>query len=229
MCSVSWSRGGGRLVVVMNRDERRDRPAARPPRRWPGAAGGFVAPVDAAAGGTWIAARRDGLVVALLNHHPARRAAAGGAAVPPRISRGGVVTALVAEAGVPDAARLRGLGLTGFAPFRLFAIGPRTPPRVFTWDGDRLVSRRLDPRCGFLTSSSWSPASVLPARHARFRAFRRAHPWPTRAHLSALHADTTAARGTAWAICMARDDARTVSTTSVEVRPRGVSMRYLSR
>jgi hypothetical protein len=227
MCSVSWIRGGGRLVVLMNRDERRDRPAARPPRRWPGAAGGFVAPVDAAAGGTWIAARRDGLVLALLNHHPPRPAA--DAAGPSRVSRGRLVTALAAESGVPDASRVRALGLDGFAPFRLFAVGPRTPPRVFTWDGVRLVHRRLEPRCGFLTSSSWSPASVLPARHARFRAFRRAHPRPTRADLAALHADPTAARGTAWAICMARDDARTVSTTTVDVGPDGVSMRYQPR
>ena len=36
-----------------------------------------------------------------------------------------------------------------------------------------LSARRLDPRLGFLTSSSWNPRAVIPARHARFRAFAR--------------------------------------------------------
>ena len=76
MCSVSWSRARGGLIVVMNRDERRDRAAACRPRRWPGdgESGGFTAPVDGDAGGTWIAVRETGVVLALLNHQPARPA-----------------------------------------------------------------------------------------------------------------------------------------------------------
>ena len=57
--------GGYPLVVGMNRDERRDRPAAawsiieERPR--------IVAPRDARAGGTWIGVNESGLVVALSN------------------------------------------------------------------------------------------------------------------------------------------------------------------
>ena len=90
-------------------------------------------------------------------------------------------------------------------------------------------ARRLDPRLGFLTSSSWNPRAVIPARHARFRAFARRHPRPTRADLTAFHAQADDPRGTPWAICMARDDARTVSTTVVDVGPSGVAMRYRAR
>src|SRR5215211_3449728 len=150
MCSVSWVRRRGSLVVVMNRDERRDRAPARPPRRWRGVGGGFTAPVDGDAGGTWIAARDSGVVVALLNHQ-----ASSGTAPPAgvaRISRGVLVRTLAGEEGVPDAARLRAQGLASFAPFRLFVIGPRLAPRVFTWSGMALSSRPLDPRVGFLTS-----------------------------------------------------------------------------
>ena len=224
MCSVSWSRSRGSLIVVMNRDERRDRAAARPPRRWPGDAGGsgFTAPVDGDAGGTWIAVRDSGVVVALLNHYSAAVAA-------PRTSRGRLVTALAAAPGIPDAARLRAAGLAAFAPFRLFVAGPWTPPRAFTWNGVSLTARRLDPRRGFLTSSSWNPRAVVAARQASFRRFARDHPQPTRADLLAFHACADDPRGTPWAICMAREDARTVSTTVVEAGPAGVSMRYQAR
>ena len=212
----------------MNRDERRDRVPAKRPRRWAGEAGGFTAPVDPDGGGTWIAGRADGLVLALLNHQPGR-----GVRLPPadrRISRGRLVTLLAAEAGVPGAVRLRAEGLDAFAPFRLFVAAPDVAPRVYTWNGARLIARRLDPRLGFLTSSSWNPSRVIPARHAAFRGFLRAHPRPTRADLEGLHAQATAPRGTPWAICMARDDARTVSTTVVEVAPGGaVRMTYAAR
>jgi hypothetical protein len=224
MCSVSWVRRRGTLVVVMNRDERRDRAPARPPRRWRGPGGGFTAPVDGDAGGTWIAVRTSGIVLALLNHHASNGTALPAAAA--RVSRGRLVTALAGEAAIPDAARLRAAGLAAFAPFRLLAIGPRLAPRAFTWTGATLSSRRLDPHGGFLTSSSWNPRAVIPARQARFRAFLRAHPRPTRADLVAFHQRATDPRGTPWAICMSRDDARTVSLTVVEVGPAGVSMRY---
>ena len=97
---------------------------------------------------------------------------------------------------------------------------------MFTWDGAALSTRRLDPRLGFLTSSSWQPRAVIPARHARFGAFARAHPHPTRADLLAFHTRADDPRGTPWAICMSRDDARTVSLTVVEVTTAGVTMRY---
>jgi hypothetical protein len=70
---------------------------------------------------------------------------------------------------------------------------------------------------------------VVPARHARFRAFARAHPRPTRADLLGFHARADDPRGTPWAICMSRDDARTVSMTVVEVTAAGVAMRYRAR
>ena len=230
MCSLSWIRRRDALIVVMNRDERRDRAPARPPRRWRGADGGFTAPVDGDAGGTWIAARDSGVVLALLNHQaPDDSGVAGAAGAGRLISRGVLVTTLAAEAAPPDAARLRAAGLASYAPFRLFVAGPRFPPRVFTWNGATLSTRRLDPRLGFLTSSSWNARAVVPARHARFRAFARAHPRPTRADLLGFHAQADDPRGTPWAVCMSRDDARTVSVTVVEVTAAGVAMRYRAR
>jgi hypothetical protein len=139
------------------------------------------------------------------------------------------VTALAAEADVPDAARLRAAGLAAYAPFRRFVAGPTTTPRVFTWNGSALTASRPDPRRGILTSSSWNPRAVIPARQARFRAFAREHRQPSREDLLALHAETAHPRGAPWAICMAREVARTVSTTVVDAGPDGVTMRYHAR
>ena len=219
MCSVSWTRRSGALVVAMNRDERHDRAPARPPRRW---RDGFLAPVDGEAGGTWIAARRDGVVLALLNHHAGQAPVAGRS----RISRGRLVTTLAAGGRRPDTAAVRASGLAAYAPFRLLVIGATGTPMVYTWNGRRLTSRRLRGRAGFLTSSSWNPSSVIQARHARFRALRRAHPSPTRAELVAFHRQAADGRGPAWAVCMWRNDARTVSLTVVEARAGRVRMVY---
>ena len=117
----------------MNRDERRDRAPARPPRRWRGADGGFTAPVDGDAGGTWIAAKDSGVVLALLNHQaPDDSGVVGTPAPGRRISRGLLVDdAGGANAAPPDAARLRAAGLRSYAPFRLFVAGPsRAAARV---------------------------------------------------------------------------------------------------
>ena len=230
MCSLSWVRRRDALIVVMNRDERRDRAPARAPRRWRGAGGGFTAPVDGDAGGTWIAAKDSGVILALLNHQARDDSGAvGRVGAGRRISRGRLVTTLAAEATPPDAARLRAAGLASYAPFRLFVAGPSVPARVFTWNGVTLSARRLDPRLGFLTSSSWKPSAVIPARHARFRAFVRTHRRPTRADLLGFHMQADDPRGTPWAVCMSRDDARTVSVTVVEVTAAGASMRYRAR
>jgi hypothetical protein len=146
-----------------------------------------------------------------------------------RVSRGRLVTALAAGRRRPDGDALRAAGLTTYAPFRLLVIGRTRTPVVYTWNGERLTSRALDARTGFLTSSSWNSRRVIAARQARFRGFLRAHPTPSGADLAALHAETDAARGTPWAISMSRDDARTVSLTIVQVGAAAATMIYRAR
>jgi hypothetical protein len=88
-----------------------------------------------------------------------------------------------------------------------------------------LTARRLGPRLGFLTSSSWRPESVIPARQARFRA-RWREDRPTSGDLVAFHDGSQDPRGSAYAVRMSRADARTVSRTVIEVRAGRVSMDY---
>ena len=161
----------------MNRDERRDCAPARPPRRWRGADGGFTAPVDGDAGGTWIAAKDSGVVLALLNHQAADDSGVVGAAGRPAGSAAAFWSRRwprkrrrpMRPASAPR-------GSASYAPFRLFVAGAAGPAaRVHVERPATLSTRPGSIRAsGFLTSSSRNPRAVIPARHARFRAFARA-------------------------------------------------------
>lgn len=211
MCTVSWSRQAhGGLTLCFNRDEHHRRADGLPPQVWPH---GFLAPVDATAGGTWLAVRRDGMVLALLNHYPSGY-------VPNRNtqSRGILIPALAERSGRLEIAALREIVAKRMNPFRLLALSPSGTSRVFTWNGETISQRRCDANHpGMLTSSSWNTASVVAARHAAFRAWLGNHQSPGLPDHLAFHKQSTHPRGGAWAVCMSRDDARSVSLNTITI------------
>jgi uncharacterized protein with NRDE domain len=207
------------LRVVMNRDERPDRPEALPPRwRTVDAPGGAHAiwPTDPQGGGTWIAASNAGLVLCLLNLNldlpPPQPAALQ--------SRGLIIPRLVGDRADPVAS-LKRTPLESFAPFRLvvadFGAGVHPRIRLARWDGRALsvVVFAGVPLC--LVSSGLGDSKV----EQRLDLFRQTveaeptpeaqdqfhlHAWPDRPELSVL---------------MSRAQARTVSITTVEMQPFG--------
>ncbi|MBV6498181.1 MAG: hypothetical protein CJBNEKGG_00397 [Prosthecobacter sp.] len=230
MCSVTWTHPRpGELVLCFNRDEKHTRPAGLPPCVWD--AGGFLAPRDASGGGTWLAVRRDGAVMALLNHYPA-----GFTPAMSSPTRGLLIPALSATDEKITSALLHQHISAGINPFRLLCLMPQEQSAVvFTWDGTSLMRRRLAPRTiGMLTSSSWNTAAVVTSRHAIFRRWLKTHAHPTLTELEAFHRETRHIHGPAWAVCMSRDDARTVSLDTLHLhegrsfmahhpRPQGVT------
>jgi hypothetical protein len=214
MCSVTWTHPRpGELVLCFNRDEKHTRPAGLPPCVWD--VGGFLAPRDASGGGTWLAVRRDGAVLALLNHYPAGFTPA--SASP---SRGLLIPALAATENKISSALLRQRIPPGMNPFRLLCLMPKELSAVvFIWDGTRLTRRRLAPRTtGMLTSSSRNTAAVVASRHTVFRRWLKKHAHPSQADLEVFHRETRHPCGSAWAVCMNRDDARTVSLDTLHLR-----------
>lgn len=206
------------MALCFSRDEQHARTAGLPPRVW---SGGFLAPVDAAAGGTWLAVRKDGLILALLNHYPEGHRMRHGAP-----SRGDVITAL-APAGEPvDAQRLRRVA-AGRNPFRLLAIGPGLN-RLFTWDGHHISGRDVS-GTGMVTGSSWNTLPVIAARRHAWLAWQKANPEPAIDDLRQFHAISFHPRGAAWAICMRREDARTVSLNTVLVANSLATMTHQTR
>lgn len=209
MCTVSWSYAGdGALALCFNRDEQHTRAESLPPQVWPG---GFLAPVDTAAGGTWLAVRPDGTVLALLNHYPAD--------VPPLsggVSRGAVIPSLAVPSATPRLKEIRVILKLRPNPFQLLVLPPdATARKLFTWDGHRLTSKRIHTPLGVLTSSSWNTAKVVASRQAAFRLWKNEHPAPRLADLQHFHQQAQHLRGTAWAVCMNRQDARSVSFNTI--------------
>lgn len=217
--------GAAGFRVVVNRDEQRDRPPALFPR-WRSVGQGESArraiwPIDPKGGGTWVAAGEHALVLCLLNRNlePIPQ-------LPPDlVSRGAIIPRLIA---CPDGASvlrsLASLDLDRFAPFRLVVIEPDAPGRAWRggvrvneaeWDRASLNTRTLPGGAACFVSSGLGDSRVtgrLPlfdelvgvATPAAQDAFHH-HSWPGREHLSVM---------------MSREDARTVSVTTIEATPR---------
>jgi uncharacterized protein with NRDE domain len=185
-------------------------------------------PVDPDGGGTWIGVNDRGVAASLLNVNPAHADHSGASGL---ASRGAIIPAIIDVSRAADAIkRLGGLDLACFRPFRVVIADVRS---IFeaAWDRRTLrVERRpLAPAC--FVSSGLGDARALPRldlwrewlRIGRPNedlqdAFHR-HQWADRPEIS---------------VRMSRADARTVSTTVVEVRggalaarrPGAIVMRY---
>jgi len=212
---------GAAWRVVFNRDEQRSRPPAIPPALHLAGAVRTVHPVDPQGGGTWIAATEHGLVFALLNGEDAGPADPAGA--PPRRSRGAIIPALAALAARRAAEVPAGqLDPLAYRAFHLVIADEREVIEL-TSDGRTLSEAAPDRRDRLIrTSSSVDAAAVRAWRSGLFAAPRT----PGSAEeQDAFHARVEPDRP-AYGVAMARADACTVSTTTVEVFPGTVRMAY---
>lgn len=216
--SFSAGGGGAGFRIVCNRDENRRRPLAAAPkwRRIGTAPGSAIWPMDMEAGGTWIGAGEHGLSMVLLNLNPSPPVDLRGHGK--LRSRGLVIPDLIGSP-TPAAAmqQLAQLNLRHFAPFRLLTVAPGPTGPIISearWDrhnldilwhaaiplclvssglGDSLVSPRLD-----LFEDMVAAPGQTSERQDEFHR----HTWPTRPEISVL---------------MSRQDARTVSITTLDV------------
>jgi hypothetical protein len=219
--------------VTFNRDERRTRPPALPPSQHLYDDRVAVHPIDPAGGGTWIAVSSAGLVFALLNgysdasdgisrSHAAHDVHAAHAAK----SRGLIIPALLgAGTDTLDAAatRVQAIDPTTFLSFRLVIVAD-DGAREAVSDGRHLQCGDVHEGTAWIrSSSSVRPEVVLPHRRAIFEhdlARSRSAAAQDRFHLTAHETDS------ALGVLMERDDARTVSVTTVEVFATHVRMTY---
>ena len=211
MCTVSWLHRPDGYHLFCNRDEKRARGIAEPPRLAGCDGSRYIAPVDSDFGGTWIAVNEHGVALCLLNRgsSPAAR------------SRGHVIPDIIWVRSIDDCAfLLRHADLTLFAPFMLLMLEPGVPAAVASWDGFRLT---MDGEARApLTSSSYDPESVC---EARLRQFARRAPADPEAlyRFHASHDGPSAAH----APCMHRADAHTVSFSHVIVTEDEIRFEYL--
>ena len=235
MCTVTILPRRDGLRLLTNRDESRERSPALPPeaRIVPGAEPSLraVYPLDADAGGTWVAVNTAGVVLTLLNRNlpPPRGGGGDGEPAPPadRRSRGEIIPHLLDCRSAAEAhARLTELNPRRYAAFRLVVS-----------DAERVVVARTDtmsmardelPLGGtpwMFTSSGLGDHIVDPPRRGLFNDWFRGDRAAWAAEQDAFHRHRWADRPEL-SVCMSREDARTVSLTSVEMDSSAVRMVY---
>lgn len=217
------------LRIVFNRDEQHDRPPATTVERFEHAGISMLLPIDPTSGGSWIGINSAGVFACLLNRR--EQGGPGPAAGSP--SRGSIIPRLLARRSLDAAAaELTRVLDEPFPPFRVLLVqdehmtlaegGPsRTPatpanppeitplaePLMLTSSGlgDALVERARRPVFERMLAHAGATAEVQDRFHA--------HRDPQHPHL---------------AVMMNRDDARTVSRTTVTIGPTEAMLRYES-
>ena len=184
MCTLSVFNRPGRLLVTMNRDERRAR-AERCELATGGGRPAWCFPVDAASGGSWFGVNSAGLVAALLNRYQDSDETAAA----PQRSRGELIPRLLElECAGHAAGELERPQWRECSPFELVLI-QGADLWHWRWNGRRLTgTRQALPPAWLLSSSSLDPERVGAYRQRRFREFVAAMPDPTPATvLTDLH------------------------------------------
>lgn len=205
--------------MACNRDESHGRAAAHPPQRRVLGQVQAIMPIDPAFDGTWIGVNQYGLALTLLNYNLPE---------PPTgrdRSRGSVIPALLAAATIAQLKhRAAEIERDRMMPFRLVAFDGL---HVMLWRSTEPIEQAdIAPWHGrpiMFTSSGLGDHLVEAPRRALFDqwfdhqpetydrqqlAFHQ-HRWPNREHFS---------------VCMRRDDARTVSYTTIAVDPHAESI-----
>ena len=219
MCTLTWWReSAGSYEVYFNRDERKTRAMAEPPRLREREGVSFLAPIDPDGGGTWMLANERGLLVCLLNrwHEQAE-------GMMPSRSRGQVVMEMAALENVPAVEeRLRLEDLEGVLPFKIVGFDP-VGERAWTWNGSELAAER-NPELP-LYSSSFHYAEVRIARLRRFQELCCSQRMGS--NLLGLYHSDTEDNPSPFTPRMLRSDAQTMCRSSVSVRNGNVTWTYL--
>lgn len=236
MCTASWFFSTDHYYVFFNRDELKSRSIALPPSAQSCNSLQALMPIDPDGGGTWIGVNDAGWTFALLNYYQ------GDTPAGPLISRGGIVRSMLACASQQQLNnQLQSLNLQRYAPFSLLSFAPvqlaatAKPPEqneatnsvlMWQWNG-RQLSRRSCTRV--MSSSSKLAHGVLAARrdaasHFNVLPQHAAGTEPANdassQHLIERHRQLHSSHlpdQSAFAVCMHRSDAGTVSYSEISV------------
>ncbi len=221
MCTASWSAGHGRLSLCFNRDERKSRSEALPPRREAMEGIQVVAAIDPDAGGTWLAVNEHGLCVFLLNNYGAQAVLAESPRHPR--SRGELPLRFASCASRALAIeRLLEGSYEDYHPF-LVAFADREGVAMYSWDGKDLEGMRVQQ--DFVTTSSFRTSEVQSYRNFRYQSLLAGRAFLTPADRRELHVGTPH-EDPAFDSLMLRSESRTHSVSTVEIDSDRVIYRY---
>ena len=214
MCTVSFLPTASGFILAMNRDEQKSRVTALPPARKMNSAHVGLYPAEPD-GGTWIGVNDAGLCFALINWNEKPQG-------PTDIGRGTIIPQLLSCDSLDGAGkRLAGLQLSRINAFRLMGMGGEQL-RQWRWDGAALEMMEQDWKAQHWFSSALDETGVNRVRAETVAASKATK---TIEDLRGLHRAHIPARD-AYAICMHRPDAQTVSYTEVVVDSGRATMAY---
>jgi hypothetical protein len=223
MCTASWINDAEGYHLFFNRDEKLTRKRGVAPRiLWRNGIR-YVAPEDGDFNGTWIAVNEFGISVCLLNG----AMVTGSTQCPAGAkSRGLLIPEVITgETAASICSRMLKLDLSEFSPFTMAVLEPGQAAAVMEWTGAETNFAAFGDRCMPLTSSSFHPHSVCAWRRQGFeKLFRVAGPMSADV-LRSWHSSHDPAPGP-YSICMHREDARTVSFTTIRVAQREATVQY---
>lgn len=212
------------LRLMVNRDEQRTRPESLAPARVALGSRTALMPIDPISRGTWVGVNDAGLVACLLNRTITPEHAA---TFRDRASRGEIVPALLAAERIDLAlVQAQNLDPTRWPPFRLFLVQRHTAA-ILASNGNVITIDHVSPlnRPLMLSSSGLGDELVRAHRERAFDTAARAHTDPLIAQQS-FHS-TTGHGHAALAPLMVRDDARTVSQTTIDLTAGGITLTHV--
>ncbi|MGF1763162.1 NRDE family protein [Aliivibrio kagoshimensis] len=217
MCTLSWVMEDQGYHLFFNRDEHKSRTPAQPPKKFSNNGIHYLMPIDPVGKGSWIATNQFGVTIGLLNNYQG---------VTPDgelISRGQIVKQLAESRTLHDIrSEIEEMPLHRYAPFTVVIIIPSHPVLCYQWNGHGLHSIKATSP---MVSSGVSLKEVTEYREAIFHSLVDQSENSTK--LQAFHLHQHSDYGYL-SVLMHRDDAQTVSMTSVEVNNRKITMKYHS-
>jgi Transport and Golgi organisation 2 len=180
MCTVTFIPVKDKYFITSNRDEKKLRKPALPPKAYSHGDTTIIYPKDADAGGTWIAMHENGNAVVLLN---------GGfvahiTAPPYKKSRGIVLLEIISH--TSPFVQFKQTDLSGIEPFTIVLLNNNL--YECRWDGKEKHSKQLDKTKPHIWSSvTLYDANVIQKREQWFREWLLKNPVPSMQDIIDFH------------------------------------------
>lgn len=220
MCSISWLEQSSGFYVIFSRDEQRSRDTAVSPEIFRDDVD-VIMPIDPQGQGSWISVNQHGIVLALLNNYqaPVNNLTKTELIKQSAFTSRGILLKKLSKVnqwiGLEE--RLIDMQLNDFQPFYLCYIS-KQEKYLLCWNGENL---KVCPMPDFFTSSSVSSEEVCQYRRALFL---RETP-QNQQQLEMFHSTHHQQKGM-MSICLHRQDAKTVSLSSIKVTADDVQFKY---
>ena len=218
MCTLSWWKQETQWGVFFNRDEKKNRPIALPPRLTRTEKSLFLSPLDPQGKGSWIVANSHGWVIAILNRWHEQPIS-----LPAEKSRGKLLLEL-AEITHPEIinASLKKANLKSYAPFTLVCLNSHDN---YAWSWNGKILSHFQPELP-LISSSYQYEVVADARKKQYQQLIDKPHHPTLDELSNYHANQDRSTASAKSVRMCRNDAQTWSRSEITFSSKSIIWDY---